>query len=326
MARPAIPAIALGSIRAPAPPGGGGGFAFCPSPRKVKVAQRAPPAEVAPVAAEPAPQVTTDAPKKKKIQVVREEMPLDYEPTQQEIEEYAAWLGMDLETEKHLFWIARQALKSPCPEPWRPCLTEEDEVFYFNFATEESSWDHPVDVHSKNLYHDKKEAMKAAAVGAGPVPSLCLSLPQVQVVKPTPVGVDFRSPRKLTARAKQETSMFGDVQSALLSARGVAPSVVSHVKPQTKVTVMEEEVDENWEPSQAELEEYAEWMGMHVVEERHLFWIAREALKARCPEPWKPCQLEDGEVFYFNFTTGESVWDHPCDVHFKALYEEHRTR
>jgi hypothetical protein len=37
-----------------------------------------------------------------------------------EIEEYAKFLGMDVETEKHLFWIARESLKAPLPTNWKP--------------------------------------------------------------------------------------------------------------------------------------------------------------------------------------------------------------
>ena len=41
-----------------------------------------------------------------------------------EILEYAKWLGMDEDEDKHLFWIAREALKCPLPENWKPCKTQ----------------------------------------------------------------------------------------------------------------------------------------------------------------------------------------------------------
>jgi hypothetical protein len=28
-------------------------------------------------------------------------------------------------------------------------------------------------------------------------------------------------------------------------------------------------------------------------------------------------QAPKGEIYYFNFSTGESIWDHPCDEHFR---------
>ena len=30
------------------------------------------------------------------------------------------------------------------------------------------------------------------------------------------------------------------------------------------------------------------------------------------------------EIYYFNFATGESTWDHPCDEHYRSLYERSR--
>ena len=86
-------------------------------------------------------------------------------------------------------------------------------------------------------------------------------------------------------------------------------------------TVLEETIDENYEPTEEEIAEYAKWLGMDVVADKHLLWVAREGLKAPLPPDWKPCQSPDGELYYFNFSTGESVWDHPCDEHYRAMYQ-----
>ena len=65
---------------------------------------------------------------------------------------------------------------------------------------------------------------------------------------------------------------------------------------------------------------------MKSPEDDDLRWIAREALKAPLPEHWKPCKTNDGEIYYFNFASGESVWDHPCDEYYKKLYEEEKNK
>jgi hypothetical protein len=52
--------------------------------------------------------------------ILEEEYDKDYEPTQEEIIEYAQFLGMDIDTDKHLFWIARESLKAPLPKDWKP--------------------------------------------------------------------------------------------------------------------------------------------------------------------------------------------------------------
>ena len=76
------------------------------------------------------------------------------------------------------------------------------------------------------------------------------------------------------------------------------------------------------EPSDQEIEEYAEWLGADLQKDRDLFWIAKEALMAPIPDGWKLYQRKDGsgEPFYFNQKTGESLWDHPLDKHYKELF------
>ncbi|KAL0586821.1 hypothetical protein ABG067_003441 [Albugo candida] len=91
--------------------------------------------------------------------------------------------------------------------------------------------------------------------------------------------------------------------------------------------VLEEEIDPNYEPSEKEVIEYATWLGMNLVEEKELFWIAREGLKAPLPENWKPCKTTDTEeIYYFNFSSGESTWEHPCDEYYRNLYQEHKKK
>lgn len=78
--------------------------------------------------------------------VLEEEIDPSYEPTQEEVLEYAKWLGMDTVEDSDLLYIAREGLKAPLPDKWKPCKTgDTEEVYYFNFETGESTWDHPCD-------------------------------------------------------------------------------------------------------------------------------------------------------------------------------------
>ncbi|KAF5838916.1 hypothetical protein DUNSADRAFT_2007 [Dunaliella salina] len=90
--------------------------------------------------------------------------------------------------------------------------------------------------------------------------------------------------------------------------------------------VLEEEVDPNYEPTEQEIQDYASWLGMDLEEEKELMWIAREGLKAPLPEGWKPCKTPKGDVYYFNFENGASIWDHPCDEHFRNLYQNEKEK
>ena len=90
--------------------------------------------------------------------ILEEEIDPNYEPTQDEVIEYAKWLGMDLEADKALLWIAREGLKAPLPENWKPCkTTDTEEIYYFNFATGASTWDHPCDEYYRTLYEEEKK-------------------------------------------------------------------------------------------------------------------------------------------------------------------------
>eukprot|EP01031_Cornospumella_fuschlensis_P042170 gene42170-51494_t len=90
--------------------------------------------------------------------VLEEEIDPNYVPSEQEVIDYAKWMGMDLDADKDLFWIAREGLMAPLPTNWKPCKTKDtDDIYYFNFATGESTWDHPCDGYYKKLYEEEKK-------------------------------------------------------------------------------------------------------------------------------------------------------------------------
>jgi hypothetical protein len=39
-----------------------------------------------------------------------------------------------------------------------------------------------------------------------------------------------------------------------------------------------------------------------------------------------PSQNITGDLYYFNFDTGQSIWDHPCDEHYRKLVIQERER
>lgn len=49
-------------------------------------------------------------------------------------------------------------------------------------------------------------------------------------------------------------------------------------------------------------------------------------MKAPLPSKWKPCKSAEDEVYYFNFSTGESAWEHPCDQYYKALFQQEKKK
>ncbi|XP_029922379.1 LOW QUALITY PROTEIN: centrosomal protein of 164 kDa [Myripristis murdjan] len=90
--------------------------------------------------------------------------------------------------------------------------------------------------------------------------------------------------------------------------------------------ILEEDYDENYIPSEQEIHEYAREIGIDPDNEPELLWLAREGIVAPLPHEWKPCQDVTGDVYYFNFSTGQSTWDHPCDEHYRRLVIQERER
>eukprot|EP00940_MAST-03C_sp_MAST-3C-sp2_P001366 g1366.t1 len=96
--------------------------------------------------------------------VLEEIVDPDYEPTEDEISEYAKWLGMDVEVDKSMRWIAEEGLKAPLPEHWRPCRTHDTgEIYYFNFKSGESTWEHPCDKYYRDMYAREKKVSRHRA-------------------------------------------------------------------------------------------------------------------------------------------------------------------
>lgn len=53
-----------------------------------------------------------------------------------------------------------------------------------------------------------------------------------------------------------------------------------------------------------------------------LLWVLR------CWSDSPPSRSQDvtGDVYYFNFSSGQSTWDHPCDEQYRSLVNQERER
>uniref|UniRef100_A0A1I8GMG5 WW domain-containing protein n=1 Tax=Macrostomum lignano TaxID=282301 RepID=A0A1I8GMG5_9PLAT len=90
-----------------------------------------------------------------------------------------------------------------------------------------------------------------------------------------------------------------------------------------------EEVVEDYQPTEEELLDYARTIGIDPDREPQLMHLAKEGLVAPLPPDWRPVQdLSKSEeaIYYFNFVTGQSSWEHPCDEHYRALVRAERIR
>ncbi|KAL2807334.1 centrosomal protein of 164 kDa isoform 2, partial [Daubentonia madagascariensis] len=65
--------------------------------------------------------------------------------------EFAREIGIDPIKEPELMWLAREGIVAPLPVEWKPCQDITGDIYYFNFANGQSTWDHPCDEHYRNL-------------------------------------------------------------------------------------------------------------------------------------------------------------------------------
>ncbi|XP_014665508.1 PREDICTED: centrosomal protein of 164 kDa-like [Priapulus caudatus] len=90
--------------------------------------------------------------------------------------------------------------------------------------------------------------------------------------------------------------------------------------------ILEEAYDDDYDPTQEELEAFAREIGIDPECDPDLMWIAREAIMAPLPPEWKPVQDPSGEIYYFNFVTNDSTWDHPCDQYYREMVANERAK
>ncbi|NWZ72647.1 CE164 protein, partial [Acrocephalus arundinaceus] len=72
---------------------------------------------------------------------------------------------------------------------------------------------------------------------------------------------------------------------------------------------------------------FAPTIGIDPDKESELLWLARECLVTPLPPEWKACQdIGGGDIYYFNFENGLSMWEHPCDEHYRQLVIQEREK
>ncbi|VDQ14345.1 unnamed protein product [Trichobilharzia regenti] len=90
--------------------------------------------------------------------------------------------------------------------------------------------------------------------------------------------------------------------------------------------ILEEKYERYCEFTKTEITDYANWLGVNLEQEPDLYPIIYEGIRAPLPKDWKPCMNTDGDIYYFNFTTGQSIWEHPCDVYYRNIVLEYKRK
>ncbi|NXG39025.1 CE164 protein, partial [Dromaius novaehollandiae] len=91
--------------------------------------------------------------------ILEEDYDETYIPSEQEIQDFAREIGIDPEKEPELMWLAREGIVAPLPPEWKPCQDITGDIYYFNFANGQSTWDHPCDDHYRELVIQEREKL-----------------------------------------------------------------------------------------------------------------------------------------------------------------------
>ena len=75
-------------------------------------------------------------------------------------------------------------------------------------------------------------------------------------------------------------------------------------------------------PTKEEIEDYAVYLGIDLVEDSDLVYIAEWAINAPLPEGWSEHVDEEGHEFYFNSMTNVSTYEHPLDEQYRTYYRQ----
>ncbi|XP_059566615.1 centrosomal protein of 164 kDa [Myotis daubentonii] len=97
--------------------------------------------------------------------VLEEDYDETYIPSEQEIFEFAKEIGIDPIKEPELMWLAREGIVAPLPQQWKPCQDITGDIYYFNFANGQSTWDHPCDGHYRNLVIQERGKLSSSGAG-----------------------------------------------------------------------------------------------------------------------------------------------------------------
>ena len=85
--------------------------------------------------------------------ILEEEIDPNYVPSQDEIDEYAKWLGMDLQQDKDLQWIAPERIESAFTRALEALQDDgHGRDLLFQLLVKKSTWDHPCDEYYRTLY------------------------------------------------------------------------------------------------------------------------------------------------------------------------------
>ena len=95
--------------------------------------------------------------------------------------------------------------------------------------------------------------------------------------------------------------------------------------PSFEPQILEEEEDD-FDPKTEDINQYCKIIGLDPVADPELVWIAKEGIMAKLPSDWKAVNQEGYGLYYFNFKTGQSIWEHPNDEYYRGKVRQEKSK
>ncbi|KAK4468849.1 hypothetical protein MN116_008014 [Schistosoma mekongi] len=90
------------------------------------------------------------------------------EPTEDEVILYAESLGIDVDKERDLLYIAKEGISAHLPSGWQVLKDENNQIFYYDRESGISLWEHPLDRHFRDCViqarQKKQNTIDAASI------------------------------------------------------------------------------------------------------------------------------------------------------------------
>eukprot|EP00930_Biecheleria_cincta_P100402 TRINITY_DN92040_c0_g1_i1.p1 TRINITY_DN92040_c0_g1~~TRINITY_DN92040_c0_g1_i1.p1 ORF type:complete len:312 (-),score=45.98 TRINITY_DN92040_c0_g1_i1:61-996(-) len=81
----------------------------------------------------------------------------------------------------------------------------------------------------------------------------------------------------------------------------------------------QEGLDTDGQHDEADIQQYGQTLGVDMEQHGDLLWAVQEAFNAPLPLSWTEHTDDEGRVYFYNESSGQSTWEHPMDSVYREL-------
>mmetsp|Transcript_14063 Transcript_14063/g.39847 ORF Transcript_14063/g.39847 Transcript_14063/m.39847 type:complete len:495 (+) Transcript_14063:293-1777(+) len=247
---------------------------------------------------------------------------------EEEIVDMAIHLGQNVRASSQLseaqLWIIDRALEAPLPDGWQEHCDPEGRSYYYNTASQQSTWDHPMDDHFREMMKSASAQRKSGGRA---------NRQKLQDELDSALGTPKKKQDSATAAAGKGHSTSGNAgrqsgsrsqqqvqeQKQDLPHQNVMEPLLSRKAQRKVATILGLDA-----AGAAEVGRVAELLGIDPLQEPGLLWIAEQGVDAPLPEGWRKISNGGARVAYVNNSSGTVVTEHPLHPQLRKLVHKMR--